>query len=285
MENGIYKVDKLAIVQEQEERASEKIYEIENRCNVPVIAFFKSNFGFIKIRNRKSEPEITFLVGAALLKSAVQLGLKDIDNLHKPDILKAIFSHYQDLTLEEIYKAFELERYGMYDTKTEHFQLFNAEYVTTILKKYRAFKHRIKSENHISNNENSSTEITPEEKEAIVSNGINRVFNEFKETKTIDGPTEYIFDFLVEKGKIKTKGKPAVADYYQDKINEAKEQLKKENEIKNSSSSSSLERKNLKSDIANIISGTSPKIIIRAKRNILLEYFKKQLELNQQTIF
>lgn len=117
METENYKVDKLVIAQEQEERAAIKVCEIEDRCSLPVISFIKSNYGFVKIRNRRTEPEIKFLIGAALLKSAIHLGLKEIDQIHKPDILNAIFSHYNDLTLEEIYKAFELERFNVYEQK------------------------------------------------------------------------------------------------------------------------------------------------------------------------
>lgn len=283
MEDQNYKIDKLSIVHEQESRAAIKLSEIEDKCNVPVIAFLKANYDSIKIRNRKTEPEIKFLIGAALLKSAVHLGLKDIDNLHKPDILNAIFLHYNDLTLEEIYKAFELERYGMYEVKTDHFQLFNAEYVTTILKKYRVFKSRLKSDHNIMPDNQDSQELSPEEKEQMVKDAVNRVFNEFIETGTIDGPTEYIFDFLVEKGNIKTNSNPAVVKYYQDKLAQAKEELKKENE--KSTAKSPAEKKEFKEDLQKIISGKSGKILLRAKKNILFEYFGKQIQLNQLNIF
>lgn len=277
-----YKVDKLAIVQEQESRASIKIAEIEDRCSVPAITFLKRNFGFIKLRDRKTEPEFGILIAVAMTKTAVLMGLKGIDKLHQPDISNAIFNHFSDLTLEEIYKAFELERYGQYEEKTEHFQLFNAEYVTAILKKYRSYKHKIKTEHNIIPEINSKKEFTEVEKEKMVINAVNRVFNEFKETGTIEGITEYIFDFLVEKGKIKTKGE-ALKEYYASKLEEAKEQLKREN--KATQAKSTAEKNDLNDQLERIISGTSGKILIRAKRNILLEYFKKQKELNQETIF
>lgn len=114
--------------------------------------------------------------------------------------------------------------------KTEHYQLFNAEYVTAILKKYRAYKHQIKTNHNIGPGNNSKKELTPEEKDQMVADNINKVFDEFKKNKKIEDPAEYIFDFLVEKGKIKTKGSEALVAYYQNKLDEAKEQLKKENE-------------------------------------------------------
>lgn len=283
MEAENYQVDKLAIVQEQESRAAEKISEIEDRCNVHAISFIKSNYGYPKLRNRQTEPEIKFLIGAALLKSAMHLGIKDIDDIHKPDIMNALFSHYSDLTLEEIYKAFELERFNVYEEKTEHYQLFNSEFVTAILKKYRAYKHKIRTEHNILPGKDSKKELTPEEKEQLVVDGVNRAYDEFKETGTIEGLTEYIFDFLVEKSKIKTKGSPALVEYYEDKLTQAKEQLKKETE--KAEPKSRTEKNQINVDLEKIIAGTSGKILIRAKRNILLEFFKKQNELKQQTIF
>jgi hypothetical protein len=278
-----YKVDTLAIAQEQEARASVKIAEIEDRCSVHAVSFIKANFNYIKLRARKTEPEISFLIGAAMTKTAVLLGLKGIDKLHQPDILKAIFTHHGDLTLEEIYKAFEFERFNVYEHKTEHFQQFNSDYVTAILKKYRAYKHKIKSEHNIAAGQPDENSLTAEEKEQLVVNAVNRVFEEFKETGTIEGITEYIFDFLVEKGKIKTKGSQALVKYYENKLEEAKDQLKKENE--KTESKTPAEKKNLTIDLDRIVSGRSGKILIRAKRNILLEYFKKQTELQTETIF
>jgi hypothetical protein len=278
-----YKVDKLAIAQEQEARASVKIAEIEDRCSVPAVSFLKQNFGFVKLRDRKTEPEFAILIAAAMTKAAVLAGLKGIEKLHQPDILKAIFTHYSDLTLEEIYKAFELERFNVYEEKTEHFQQFNAEYVTAILKKYRVYKHKIKTEHNIVPAKDSEKEPSEEEKEQMVKNAVNRVFDEYKDTGTIEGITEYIFDFLVEKGKIKTRCSEALVKYYEQKLSEAKEQLKKENE--KTEAKNPAERKSLTIDLERIVSGRSGKILIRAKRNILLEYFKKQTELKTETIF
>lgn len=283
MEAENYQIDKLAIVQEQESRAVAKVAEIEKRCSVPAVSFIKSNYGFVKLRNRKTEPEIRILIGIAMTKVAVLLGLKGIDDLNKPDIANAIFNQYSDLTLEEIYKAFELERYNVYDAKTEHYQLFNAEYVTAILKKYKAYKRLIREEHKIFPPQNIKSDIDDEEKEKILKNAVNRVFNEYIETKTIEGITEYIFDFLVEKGKIKTKGSEALVKYYEDKLTEAKEQLKKETET--AEAKSPAEKKQFKIDLERIIAGQSGKILIRAKKNILFEYFNKQIQLNQITIF
>lgn len=68
-------------------------------------------------------------------------GIKSkIDPFAAEDIQKMISSYFKTLSLEEIYKAFELERFGLYEAKTDHFQLFDANYVSEILKKYKNWK-------------------------------------------------------------------------------------------------------------------------------------------------
>lgn len=286
MESSDYKVDKLQVQANAQAISLEKFEVIEKICAQSAVTFLKNNFSNIKIRDRKFEPNVNILLAICWSRICGLSGIKtEVDQFVVEDITKMIFYSYSDLTIEEIYKAFELERYGIYDEKTEHFQLFNADYISTILKKYRVWKKNTRQQHHISENKISETDISDDEKEIILINGVNRVFQEYKETSDIDGPTEYLFDYLVEKGKIKTKGKPAVAEYFQEKLNEAKEQLKKESLKNSTSNATSLERKNLKTEMEKITSGKSPKIIIRAKRNILIEYFKKQIQLNQETIF
>jgi hypothetical protein len=85
-----------------------------------------------------------------MTRICVLSGIKEeIDNLNAQDISKMILSRYKTLSVFEINKAFELERYSAYDRKTDHFQLFNAEYVGEILKKYQNWKKRQYREQNI----------------------------------------------------------------------------------------------------------------------------------------
>jgi len=210
MENENYKIDKLSIIEQQESRAIEKAVEIEERCNQAPVAFLKSNYGFEKIRNRKEEPEIRFLIGAAMVKAAVLAGIKSkIDQANKFDITNSILSEYNDLTLEEIYKAFELERYGVYESRTEHYGLFNAQYVTDIIKKYRVWKQNTKMQHNISP-PMALPEITDGQKNEIVVNGIIRVFDEYREKGIMPEPNAYIFDQLYDLNIIKPGDTPEI---------------------------------------------------------------------------
>lgn len=283
MENNHYKVDTEALQVQQEIRVSDSIAIIEQKCSLSPVQFLKSNLDNKKIRERTTEPDIKITIGTMLIKIGTLAGIKnEIDSLVGQDIMRMILSTYADLTLEEIYKAFELERYGSFEDKTEHFQLFNADYIAKILKKYKNWKLNMKTHHDITSNAKRLSEITESQKEQILINGVNRFYQEYQETKIIADPSEYIFDFLVEKGNIKNNNKPKLLEYYQLKLQEAKQELEKEQSKK--TAIDKIERQRIKVDLDQIVAGYSPKIIIRAKRNILKEYFEKQISLKAEKI-
>lgn len=280
MDKDDYKVDKLSLIEQQEQRAIEKAAEIEERCNQAPVAFLKSNYGFSKVRDRKAEPEIRFLIGAAMLKAAVLAGIKNLDPANKFDITNSILSEYNDLTLEEIYKAFELERYGVYEERTEHFQLFNAQYVTDILKKYRIWKQNTKMQHNISPPQ-SLPEMTDSQKEEIATNAVIRVFDEYKESGTMPEPNAYIFDILYDRNIIKPGDTPERQSYYQRKYMQAAAEIKKE--VNASAATSHIENRAIQEELQKIIEGSSDKVVVRSKKIILSEYFNKLIK-NEQHI-
>lgn len=283
MENNHYKVDTAALQVQQEIRVSDSIAIIEQKCSFSPVQFLKLNLENKKIRERTTEPDIKITIGTMLIKIGTLAGIKnEIDSLVGQDIMRMILSTYADLTLEEIYKAFELERYGSFEDKTEHFQLFNADYIAKILKKYKNWKLNMKTHHDITSNAKRLSEITESQKEQILINGVNRFYQEYQDTKIIADPSEYIFDFLVEKGNIKNNNKPKLLEYYQLKLQEAKKELEKEQSKK--TAIDKIERQRIKVDLDQIVAGYSPKIIIRAKRNILKEYFDKQISLKAEKI-
>lgn len=284
MENNHYRIDTAALQVQQEIRVSDSIAIIEQKCMLAPVQFLKSNLDNKKLRERTTEPDIKITIGTILIKTGTLAGIKnEIDSLVGQDIMRMILTTYADLTLEEIYKAFELERYGSFEDKTEHFQLFNADYIAKILKKYKNWKLNMKMNHDISKNSTLQlAAVTEGQKEQILINGVNRVFQEYQETNTISDPSEYIFDFLVEKGKIKNSNNPKLLEYYQLKLQQAKTELSKEQSKK--TSTDKLERQRIKVDMEQIVAGYSPKIIIRAKRNILKEYFDKQISLKAEKI-
>lgn len=283
-EDNHYKVDLADLQQQQENRAINSISVIEQKCSLTPVQFLKGNLSNKKIRDRKTEPEIKILIGIMFAKIGTLSGIKnEIDSMIAQDILKMIFNAYGNLTLEEIYKAFELERYGGYEEKTPHFQMIDADYVSKILKKFIHWKHNIRMQHNISADTLKLEAITESQKEKMVQDGVNIFYEQYKIDKTIEDPSEYVFDYLVQKGIIKNNGNPKLLEYYQLHLQKSKEQLEKENSAK--ISSDKLERQKLKVDLEEIIAGYSPKIILRAKKNILAEYFEKQILENKEKIF
>lgn len=191
---------------------------------------------------------------------------------------------FSTLTIEEIYKAFELERFGSYETKTEHYQLFNAVYVSDILKKYCEWKTNQKIELNYQNPKiQEKTVISENEKREIVKKGVERVFNEFRNENKLEDSVEYIFDFLVEEKLIKVdlKKEPNLVKYFKEKNEIAKNQLITEEQEK----VNLLDPSKSIDTFKKIREGSSPAIIIRTKKLVLIDFFNNQIGLGKQKIF
>lgn len=121
----------------------------------------------------------------------------EISELVKQDLLKLITSRFKELSFEEIYKAFELERFNAYDTKTDHFQLFDANYVSEILKKYKNWLIDQKKALNISA---PKAEIVID-KNKIRNDFLKTIYDDIKENGFCDS-AHLIYDELIFKRKI-----------------------------------------------------------------------------------
>lgn len=280
MSDNNYRTDKLAIVEQQQSLALEKFQEVESTCQLAPIAFLKKNFEAVKIRDRKSEPNFKFMLAVMWSKICVLSGLKtEIDPFMAEDVNRMIFSLYSDLTLEEIYKAFELERHGAYEEKTEHYQLFNAEWVSSILKKYRSWKTTARIQYNISNSPIAEeTKLSPEQEDEALQKATIRLYNEFCETDEVSIPCFHVFDFLYE-GKFF----PANVDY-QKKYEIAKFQIEKE--LKGEKSLNRQERNKIEETLKEIQEKKNPKVLLRAKQLVLKDYFTdlKEMSMSMEEI-
>ena len=265
-------------------KGGETIMEIESNCNVSKTEFLKKTYEIQSIRDRKNEEGFDSLLAICLVKINTLGGFKgEIDDFAKQDIRKMILSQFSELSIEEVYKAFELERYGAHEVKTEHFQLFDANYISTVLKKYKNWKIDQKKILNISAPK-LENEISDIQKENIVIFGINRKYSEFIELGVIDEPFVYIFDELVERGFIKlaSSENSKLIEYFKTKQSEAKRELMKE--YSELTSADKKERDLIKEQLSKISNNSSKKIEFRTKRIVLAEFFKKQIELGKDKI-
>jgi len=187
MDSNDYKVDVAALNQQKENLAVESYDKIVKNAAVSNnITFLKKTYDFQTIKERKTETNILTVLSVLWTRISILGGFKNEMAFEiTQDITNLIFGVYSDLTIEEIYKAFELERFGLYEEKTKHFQLFNSEYVSEILKKYKKWKHEMKMQHNITNQKNipqlpASTEA---EKKNIRFGFIKMVWDEIQEKK------------------------------------------------------------------------------------------------------
>lgn len=275
-----YNVDISELNNHKEQLALKQYDNLVLECSLAPVSFLKKNYEFKKIRDRRTEPNITTFLGITWLKICMLCGIKQNQSSEVwQDITNLIFSYYSDLTVEEIFKAFELERFGEYPERTEHYQFFNSEYVSAVLKKYKVWKNNTKIQHNITKPENVALlpSISDSQKEEILIKGIVRVFSEYKQTKTLPEPNTHIFDELLNRGLILGANTPKLEKYYADKMEEAKQELKKELEA-DKSTANFIQRKTIAREIEQILQGGSNKIIVKTKKIVLKEYFDKLIE-------
>ncbi len=126
------------------------IPDLESRCLTTPKEFLIKMQNEPTISQLSKQPSLFTFIGAMFIKLNTLAGIKhNITEQDMADIKNLVFIYFKGLSLADIYKAFELERFGMYDNKTDHFQLFNSVYVSEVLKKYQKWKQSKKIELNI----------------------------------------------------------------------------------------------------------------------------------------
>lgn len=82
--------------------------------------------------------------GKAIALVIADLGLKTMpDSLAQKRMIHYLINYYQDLSFEEIVKAFELALVGKFEVNTEHYDSFDIKYLTRILNAYRVYRNEL----------------------------------------------------------------------------------------------------------------------------------------------
>ena len=266
--------DKLSKQLEKTLRAGNDVFEIETICQFEKKAFFTHVYNVQKIKERKYQSNFTQLLKEVLVKISVLAGIRNqIDEVTKIDIFKMLKYHYDNLAIEELYKAFELERFGVFENKTEHYQLFDSNYISDVLKKYVDWKIQQKK---ILNFQTvvKLSEITELEKINILKNQIQNRYEEFLKTNNVAEKKDHYFDFLVEQNKIVVNNSQKNKDWFAVRYKVAQDLLFEEyNSKKSISKEENIKIKNILNLIQN---KNSDLVLIKAKEIILLEFFEKQ---------
>ena len=186
---------------------------VNRYLDLKVVDFLKENRNLPKIREIERY-DFASAIGVAITQIAFLGGFTGkIDDFNKRDIFEMISTHYSYLTIEDIMYAFKMERYGTYPNekffeRTVHYgkineRLFNAEYVSEILKKWIEFKKR----KHVSSRNEFLIEakkgLTKEETDAIVKEGMISCYTNYIKNGEVDDLQFYVYDVLVKNSIIK----------------------------------------------------------------------------------
>lgn len=170
--------------------------------NFEPVAFLKDISNQVKIRDIKDGQELNKCLAVVMIKIIFFSGIKEkVEEIHKADINKMILNYYKHLSLNEITYAFELERYGKLGEKIQHFQLFDASYMSSVISKYEKFKTEKRVEYKLNKPiVPTLPELTQSQKDEIVFLGIIQCYNDFILGKIVPSTKIYYYDFLFKRG-------------------------------------------------------------------------------------
>ena len=252
----------------------------------PTLAILSEDYP--KVKNIESKQEINgllnFLITILNIKTSSEDDQRELDK-QMVLVFDLIKTKFGSLTAPEIKEAFK-----MYVSKSfpdiKVFRLLDCISVGEVLSAYTDFRaETLRSYSQKKTMfQNQLPEMTDQAKEEIIKSGVNRVFIEYQETKKVQDNTEYLFDFLIEKSVIKNGNNPKIVEYYQSKLKEGEDLVKKELLNQMGSSDTTIRKKAIE-DFKELNLGNNTKSMIKAKRIILIEFFDKQIGLGKKTIF
>lgn len=269
----------------------QKRNDMQNDINLTAKSFLQKSYEFPKIKELKAYPNFIFLITGWIAQTSILMQIKNpVDSFTKQDIINMLDGYWSGFTFQEMIKAFEMERFGQFKEQTEHFQLFNSTYIAKVFKKYQNWKSEKKIEFNITNKtDNQENQLTNDEKIKIMSDAINQKYTHFVNTKQISEPFSHIFKELIERGLIKmpTAETPKLSMYFDNKLNEAKEQI--EAELKSKKEPDKNKRKEVQRVLDSILENNlndsaKAKIELRAKKLVLIDFFNRQITLNKTQI-
>lgn len=245
--------------------------EVNNVLILPTKSFLQKTYEFKKLSEHKKDPHFIFLIGGWIIQTCFLMQIKNpVETFVKQDIFNILTGYWSNLSIEELIKAFELERAGAYNERTEHFQLFDSTYISKILKKYQNWKREGKIEYNISSSQNQQpSSISAEEQKKIMDSAIIRMYNEFLESGEVSIPCSFIFDELYYREVLKA------SEYKFDVYRKIAEREVK-SQVKSIAAIDKTEYNSVKETIQDIEKNhKNEKVLAHAKRLVLHDFFKK----------
>jgi len=187
----------------KEPSAGKGIALIEEASRLRGAAYLEAVQRSEKIRTMKDTAGFRDTMGTVLAKAAALAGIKgEFDPFLKEDIMCLIMSRYGGLSTAEVARAFQNERYGINGERAQHFQMFGAEYVATVIDRYTEWKRN--EMNNIPAPQALPERTAPTEEEAIKTDKalLARAYATWKRTGRYEDYGNYVYKVAAKKLKL-----------------------------------------------------------------------------------
>lgn len=230
-----------------------------------------------KIKDICISKEYEVMIGVIFTDAAALGGVTtQLDKVTATDLKRLVETKYRTLSIFEIHKAFENERYNVYDTITKHYNYFNSTYVSQVLDKYILWKREKMTDYKISLAPVEKVELLPPPDErCMMIDAVNNAYAEYLETDNYTGICVHLFEFLVKENIIITNSDDeAHKEYFAKKYYIAKKQL----EIEASGSNADRGKMRKAREVLKHINDTNQMDRLNATvmRLVILDMFKKR---------
>lgn len=192
-----------------------------------------------------------------------------ISDIDKKEIQELILSKYKRLSINEVYYAFKLERFGEYGEQISHFNRFDVIYVGQILERYRQWKQKTKIEHNISAVEKKQT-ATEKEKQYWINRGVTELLEHFEVHREIMEGKSYIYDIFDEMGLM-----PQDKEYKKRVHKDAIETLEYELNEKKNKSTNLKGKSAIAQELKEIQEKGNGKVKTKCKEIAMAEYLRK----------
>lgn len=193
---------------------------------------------------------------------------KEILDFDKKEIRELILKRFAGLSINELYYAFKLERFGELDPSTPHYNRFDAVFVSQVLGKYMKWRQNIRMHHNLPIGiQEPKKDIPDEEKKELIRSGVMSCYDHYRETLFIEEGKTYVYEVLYDLGVLPTDPETKKKAY-----EEAKEVIRMDTTLKKAKSRD--EKKQFKELLSEIEKKKSDVVVVFAKQIVLGKYFR-----------
>lgn len=242
-------------------------YFSEKKMELAPLQFLRDVIKHEKIKNMDSYEQKKQIALFRAAQAEMAGGL-EIGDIYKKEITELIIRRHGNLSINELYYAFKLDRFGEFEKPTPHYGNFNTQYVAQVLRKYSDWRQKVRYDHKLPiSAPETTTEITDDEKKLILYEGVMEEFDHYKNARMIRDGKTYIYDLLAELGKLPPK-------LSEEAIERGRQFLKDSLLLEKSNAGISATVK-LRQMIAEIEEKKSSKVVIASKKLEIGAYFRK----------